>query len=157
LRLYPLGSLMSTYTYEPLVGVKTVIDQKQEISNFAYDGLQRLTLSSDQYSNPVKAYAYNFATPIVSVPVINSATVTGNSTVGYSVTINYTPLDGCTNTTINYTNTTTGQPSSSTGGCEPTTIGINNLTAGNYTLTITCNSTNYPSAVTSLPATFVIP
>eukprot|EP01037_Dinobryon_pediforme_P017337 gene17337-17528_t len=42
LRLYPIGSQMTTYTYEPLVGLKSIADTKQQITNYAYDNFQRL-------------------------------------------------------------------------------------------------------------------
>ncbi len=61
LRLYPYGALMTTYTYDPLVGVTSKVDAKNEITYFEYDGLQRLMNIRDKDKNIIKSYCYNFA------------------------------------------------------------------------------------------------
>ncbi len=59
-RLYPQGALMTSYTYDPLVGVTSSNDTKNEISYFDYDGFQRLLNVRDKDGNIVKTYNYNY-------------------------------------------------------------------------------------------------
>jgi YD repeat-containing protein len=59
-RLCPLDSQMSTYTYDPMKGVTTTVDAKNYLLHYKYDGLGRLTTVFDQDHNIVKAYSYNY-------------------------------------------------------------------------------------------------
>lgn len=61
LRLYPEKSLMSTYTYEPLIGIRTQCDPVNRISYYKYDGAGRLTLTLDQNKNIVQKNCYNYS------------------------------------------------------------------------------------------------
>jgi YD repeat-containing protein len=62
LRLYPKGALMTTYTYEPLVGTTTQSDASGKITYYSYDGLGRLHMIQDQYGNILKRYDYEYQT-----------------------------------------------------------------------------------------------
>jgi Family of unknown function (DUF5977) len=61
LRLYPKGSLMTTYTYQPLIGVSTQCDPNNRISYYNYDGFGRLNLIRDQDKKILKQICYNYA------------------------------------------------------------------------------------------------
>ncbi|MET0463626.1 MAG: hypothetical protein ABW007_10745 [Chitinophagaceae bacterium] len=61
LRLFPKGSLMSTYTYIPLLGMTSQCDNNNRISYYDYDGLNRLSIVRDQERNIVKKICYNYS------------------------------------------------------------------------------------------------
>ncbi|WP_285060235.1 hypothetical protein [Pedobacter ginsengisoli] len=58
LRLHPFDAQMTTYTYDPLIGLKSTIDPKGKIQYYEYDDFQRLKLIRDQDGNIVKGYRY---------------------------------------------------------------------------------------------------
>ena len=60
-RLYPLGAQMTSYTYNPLIGISSTSDTKGGISYYEYDGLQRLINIKDQNGNILKNYVYHYA------------------------------------------------------------------------------------------------
>ncbi|MBB6126349.1 RHS repeat domain-containing protein [Mucilaginibacter lappiensis] len=60
LRLYPVGALMTSYTYDPLVGVTSSNDSKNEISYYEYDNFQRLMNIKDKDGNIVKHMDYHY-------------------------------------------------------------------------------------------------
>jgi 20S proteasome alpha/beta subunit len=60
LRLYPQGSQMTSYTYEPLVGITSECDINNRITYYQYDGMERLWLVKDQDRNIVKEICYNY-------------------------------------------------------------------------------------------------
>ena len=62
LRLYPKGSLMTTYTYAPLIGMTSQCDASGKITYYTYDGLGRVKLIKDQYGNILKRYDYEYQT-----------------------------------------------------------------------------------------------
>ncbi len=59
-KLYPIGSQMTTYTYAPLKGISTRGDVNNRITYYEYDGFNRLKLIRDQYNNILKRYCYNY-------------------------------------------------------------------------------------------------
>lgn len=61
LRLYPLGAQMTTFAYEPLVGLSAQCDANNRILYYEYDGLSRLSLIRDESRNILKKYCYNYA------------------------------------------------------------------------------------------------
>jgi len=60
LRLYPVGALMTSYTYDPLVGVTSSNDSKNEITTYEYDSFQRLMNVKDKDGNIVKHMDYHY-------------------------------------------------------------------------------------------------
>lgn len=60
-RVYPENALMTTYTYDPLVGVKSVCDPNNRILYYQYDVFGRLILIRDQDNNIAKKFCYNYA------------------------------------------------------------------------------------------------
>ena len=60
LRLFPKGSLMTTYTYTPLIGMTSQCTPTNYITYYGYDGLNRLSVVKDMRGNVVKTYNYNY-------------------------------------------------------------------------------------------------
>lgn len=60
LRLYPEGALMTTYNYEPLVGMTSQGDVNGRIIFYEYDGLGRLLRIRDQDNHILKLYDYKY-------------------------------------------------------------------------------------------------
>ena len=60
LRLYPQGAFMTTYTYEPVIGMSAQCDDNNRISYFEYDAFARLMLIRDQDKNILKKICYNY-------------------------------------------------------------------------------------------------
>ncbi|HEX3935597.1 MAG TPA: hypothetical protein VHW43_13010, partial [Puia sp.] len=63
LRLYPANSQMTTYTYDPLVGVTSQMDAGSRATYYEYDGLQRLKRVRDQDYNILKTIEYQYQAP----------------------------------------------------------------------------------------------
>jgi len=61
LRLYPTTAQMTTYTYEPLIGMTSQCDPNSRITYYDYDPFGRLMLVKDQDGNILKKYCYNYA------------------------------------------------------------------------------------------------
>jgi hypothetical protein len=61
LRLYPANAQMTTYTYNPLIGMTSQCDVNNRIIYYEYDILGRLHLVRDQYKNILKKICYNYA------------------------------------------------------------------------------------------------
>jgi YD repeat-containing protein len=125
LRLYPKGSLMTTLTYEPMIGATSQCDPNNRIIYYEYDAFGRLALIRDQDRNVVKKICYNYngqAGDCIS-PVPN-------------ITVKSTNYSGQSGYVAVYTNTLTLQqytfPIPATGGLQ--TLGT--VPMGTYNLTI---------------------
>ena len=59
-RFYPALAQMTTYTYDPLVGITSSTDANGQTTYYEYDGLQRLMNIKDQYGNIVKHMDYHY-------------------------------------------------------------------------------------------------
>jgi hypothetical protein len=60
LRLYPSTAQMTTYTYNPLIGMTSQCDVDNRVTYYLYDGLNRVIVVSDQDHNIVKTYQYHY-------------------------------------------------------------------------------------------------
>ncbi|MEJ5996008.1 hypothetical protein WG904_16390 [Pedobacter sp. Du54] len=60
LRLHPKGTLMTTSTYNPLVGISSKTDAKGMTTYYEYDEHKRLSVIKDQNGNILKTYTYHF-------------------------------------------------------------------------------------------------
>lgn len=61
LRLYPQGAQMTTYTYEPLIGMTSQCDANNTVTYYTYDALDRLAWIRDAHQNILKEYCYNYS------------------------------------------------------------------------------------------------
>ena len=60
IRVYPASARMTTYTFDPLIGITTITDANNEVSYFNYDSNGRLKNVLDDEGNLVKAIDYNY-------------------------------------------------------------------------------------------------
>lgn len=60
-RLYPATAQMTTYTYDPLIGMTSSTDAKGETTYYEYDSFQRLMNVRDKDKNIIKSFCYNYA------------------------------------------------------------------------------------------------
>lgn len=61
IRIHPVDAQMTTYTYEPLVGMTSMTDASGRTTYYEYDSFQRLRYVRDQNKNILKANCYNYA------------------------------------------------------------------------------------------------
>ena len=59
-RIYPVGALMTTYTYDPLVGMTSSTDEKNQTTYYVYDGFGRLWQVKNDKGNILKQYNYHY-------------------------------------------------------------------------------------------------
>ena len=59
-RLYPNDAQMNTYTYDPLVGITSASNSKNQLTYYEYDTFQRLINIRDQNGNIVKHTDYHY-------------------------------------------------------------------------------------------------
>jgi YD repeat-containing protein len=57
---YPSGAQMTTYTYDPVIGVTSVTDPKGQSTFYEYDTFGRLQNIKDQYGNILRSFDYNY-------------------------------------------------------------------------------------------------
>ncbi len=84
LRLYPLGSQMTSYTYAPLIGMTTMNDPNSEIVYYEYDNFQRLLNIKDYQGSIIKNYQYNYAQPCTTC-ALPMKTFASTPTISYPV------------------------------------------------------------------------
>jgi|GEM_PF-1527448 len=62
-RLYPQGAPMTTYTYDPLIGLTSQCDVNNRITYYQYDGFNRLKTIRDEEKNVLKTMDYQYQKP----------------------------------------------------------------------------------------------
>jgi hypothetical protein len=60
LRIYPLESQMTTYTYQPLQGVTSICDANNIVTYYEYDAVRRLKVIRDKDRNIFKSFEYKY-------------------------------------------------------------------------------------------------
>jgi YD repeat-containing protein len=60
IRIYPADAQMTTYTYDPLVGMTSSTDAKGQTTYYEYDSFQRLTNVKDKDGNILKHTDYHY-------------------------------------------------------------------------------------------------
>ncbi|MBX2926137.1 MAG: hypothetical protein KF746_28355 [Chitinophagaceae bacterium] len=66
-RLHPAGALMTTYSYDPLIGTTAINPPTQNIQYYEYDGFSRLLNIRDNARSIVKNHNYNYATVATAI------------------------------------------------------------------------------------------
>ncbi len=61
-RFYPAAAQMTTFTYEPLIGMTSQCDVNNRITYYEYDGFGHLKLIKDQNGNIIKTMDYKYKT-----------------------------------------------------------------------------------------------
>jgi hypothetical protein len=60
LRFCPIGAMMTTYTYDPLIGITSQSDEGKNVIYYEYDMFQRLWLIRDIDKNILKQFDYQY-------------------------------------------------------------------------------------------------
>jgi hypothetical protein len=60
IRIYPKDAMMTSYTYNPTIGVTSTIDEKGKTAYFSYDDFERLQHIKDQDGNIIQSLQYNY-------------------------------------------------------------------------------------------------
>lgn len=63
LRICDIGALLTTYTYDPLIGITSMVDPSGKITHYGYDRANRLDKVWDDYINLIKTYKYRYQAP----------------------------------------------------------------------------------------------
>ncbi|WCT13689.1 DUF5977 domain-containing protein [Mucilaginibacter jinjuensis] len=63
IRICPSDALLSTSTFDPFIGMLSLIDAKGQTSSYEYDGFTRLVNVRDRYGNILKNYVYHNVSP----------------------------------------------------------------------------------------------
>jgi|GEM_PF-4989451 len=58
-KIYPKGTQITTYTYDPLIGLTSATDSNGMTTYFEYDGFGRLIKETDALGNVAKQYTYH--------------------------------------------------------------------------------------------------
>ncbi|MDO6433268.1 hypothetical protein Q4E93_21840 [Flavitalea sp. BT771] len=88
LRLYPQGAQMTTYAYDPLVGMTSQCDISSRLTYYEYDGLQRLLRIRDMDGNIVKQYEYQYQASTrcgTNCYILSMTNLAGTGTLSYPV------------------------------------------------------------------------
>ncbi len=80
LRLYPATAQMTSYTFDPLIGMTSQCDINSKISYFEYDNFQRLMLVRDDNKNVLKKFCYNYAGQPISCDIFTNDDKSGSYT-----------------------------------------------------------------------------
>lgn len=89
------NAMISTYSYQPLVGVTSKIDEKNQVSYYEYDDFERLKNIKDQNKNIVKNFRYNYKEILVVYKNdAKSVVFTKQCTEGQGTLVTYTVAEG---------------------------------------------------------------
>ncbi len=81
-------ALVTTYTYNPLVGITSTTDPRGITTFYEYDGLQRLLRIRDMNGNIIKQFEYQYQTATncgSNCSILAMTTLAGTGTIGYPV------------------------------------------------------------------------
>lgn len=144
LRLYPYDAQMTSYTYDPLIGMTSKTDENNRTTYYEYDDFGRLKTVKDDDGNILNHYQYRYHEVNFSL----SNTLTGNNSYRFDITgddVNSPSLSfewnfGNGQTATTTTPTTTHTYSSSSGANYTVTVIVKSNGNIVKTLTTTVNS-----------------
>lgn len=160
-RLIPSMAQMTTYTFDPLIGMTSETDVNGKTTYYEYDGLNRLSVVRNENKDIVKTICYNYANQQVPcsvgntacngpVPVINSVTKTGSSGNNWIYSIGFTPTPNSTSCIIQLTDITAGTVTPIPISCtSPATIQIPKL--HQFSIVLISYTAACPGGIYSLP------
>jgi hypothetical protein len=163
LRLYPLGALMTTYTYTPLTGMTSKTDANNHISYYQYDGLARLTVIRDQDLNVVKEINYTYQNELFT-NTAQSASASKNNCPAYdqgtSVTLTVNAgtysspvsIAAANVLALNYAIANVQTYANTNGSCNIGVSESNTLSSGPFIVTATNTASGGKTYTFSLPA-----
>ena len=61
IRIYPADARMTTYSYDPMVGMTSQTDARNKTTYYEYDGFGRLYIMRDDQDNILKKFCYSYA------------------------------------------------------------------------------------------------
>ncbi len=70
-RLYPHDAFMTTYTYQPQVGMTSNTMSGGRFTYYEYDALNRLKVIRDNNYNIIKLIEYNYKDNLIRIPILN--------------------------------------------------------------------------------------
>lgn len=151
IRVVPADASAKSYTYEPLVGITSEIDQRGNTSYYEYDDAQRLINLKNQDGDIINSYQYNYAgkaTESTGVsctkPVVNSATRVATT---YRIDIDFTPSPGSSSSKIIVKNTANGAITEYNNAVSPFRTGI--LPLGVYKISVISCTPECPQGIES--------
>ncbi|MCF1714193.1 DUF5977 domain-containing protein [Flavihumibacter sp. RY-1] len=80
LRLHPADAQMTSYTFDPLVGITSITDINNNQSYYEYDLFKRLYLVKDKDGNVIKKYCYNYTGQPVACDLFTNDDKSGSYT-----------------------------------------------------------------------------
>ncbi len=138
------NALITTYTYDPLVGMTSMTDSRAYTIYYEYDNFNRLKMITDADGNLVEEYAFNHKNEYNEYPEF-SATISAPSQVARGTTVNVatTVSGGSGSFTYNWTtsNDNMNQTSTNTTGNLSITTNTNHQPSFIVTCVITDNNT----------------
>lgn len=166
LRLFPKGALMTTYAYEPLVGITHQCNANNKVANYIYDPFGRLLLIRDQDKNILKKYCYNYQGQAENCGLLGNSILSGaytkacsgayiGSTVTYTVPAGtyYASTQTAADAMAQNDITANGQTYANTiGTCTAgITVNCQNGKSAPYNIRFTNNSTGLSTVITVPP------
>jgi len=134
--VYPVGAKMTTYVYDPLIGMTSMTDENNNITYYIYDSLGRLTDIKDDQGNILKHYEYNYGILYLDIVEIKCSS---NYTIKDVATFDVTTTSGSGDFTYNWVITNgTSTITNSSKSFSATLTFYGNLTA---TCTVDDNET----------------
>lgn len=129
LRLYPVGALMTTYTYDPMIGMTSMTDPNGIITKYEYDSFGRLKLVRNNDGKLTgKNYYHYYNDPSSDTPYLN----TSPTSLAFGSSASSSSLSISSNCTWSITDNAYWLSVNTTSGTGNVTITVNataNITA----------------------------